>query len=277
MGGGRWRIFFHPTHPWTTSLFSPPHLILFPPTTSPTSRGNACHQVTAAKSTRQTTQKLYIFFAITLPLTPPAIHHTLSHTTTYCHPYQSLPHSTPNPVLSIFSSLVIYSSSPLHFTTCLLWNTNAQRVISAKRTTPSLAEQADRYNRKKTYSMCQNHTHHIHTHITHITHITSTHTSHTTHTHTYTSHLHTHPHTPHTSHTSHTSFCSFRMHIFVSYILSPHLCPQKKKVPKICQNPRPSSLSPFPMPIPPPLPPHPQLPHPLPTFLSTFSFDPTGT
>merc|ERR1711991_551358 len=178
-------------------------------------KGNACHQVTAAKSTRQTTQKLYIFFAITLPLTPPAIHDTLSHTTTYCHPYQSLPHSTPNPVLSIFSSLVIYSSSPLHFTTCLLWNTNAQRVISAKRTTPSLAEQADRYNRKKTYSICQNHT--------------FTHTSHTSHTHTYTSHLHTHPHTPHTSHTSHTSFCSFRMHIFVSYILSPTLSPKKKK------------------------------------------------
>merc|ERR1711991_67373 len=164
-------------------------------------KGNACHQVTAAKSTRQTTQKLYIFFAITLPLTPPAIHHTLSHTTTYCHPYQSLPHSTPNPVLSIFSSLVIYSSSPLHFTTCLLWNTNAQRVISAKRTTPSLAEQADRYNRKKTYSMCQNHTF---THTSHTSHTSHPHTHHTQHTHIHTHHIYTHIHTHHTHHTHHT-------------------------------------------------------------------------
>merc|ERR1711991_269875 len=157
-------------------------------------KGNACHQVTAAKSTRQTTQKIVFFFAITLPLTPPAIHHTLSHTTTYCHPYQSLPHSTPNPVLSISSSLVIHTSSPLHFTTCLLWNTNAQRVISAKRTTPSFGKknrQIDTTEKKLTAcsSMCQNHTHHIHTHITHNTHtyihITSTNTStHTTHIHT---------------------------------------------------------------------------------------------
>ena len=223
MGGGRWRIFFHPTHPWTTSLFSPPHLILFPPTTSPTSRGNACHQVTAAKSTRQTTQKLYIFFAITLPLTPPAIHHTLSHTTTYCHPYQSLPHSTPNPVLSIFSSLVIYSSSPLHFTTCLLWNTNAQRVISAKRTTPSFGKknrQIDTTEKKLTAcsSMCQNHTHHIHTHITHNTHtyihITSTHTS--THT---------------TRITNITHFVLFLPHAYFCqlHFVPPPLPPKKKK------------------------------------------------